>query len=179
MPRLFIAALLPENIKREISQIVREADDCFYGVKWERVEQIHITLKFIGNVKDEITGKIRGIVKNAAGRFTPIPLLFSHIDAFPDFRNPRVIVLRLAISKELRDLNGEIEDELTGIGIERDKRNFTPHITIGRVKSGFKIKDKVLKSGNIEFLVDHIAVVKSEPGKGGSKYINLGVYKLS
>lgn len=179
MPRLFIAALLPENVKKEISQIIREADNCFYGVKWESAEKIHITLKFIGNVRDEITGEIRRIVKNSAGRSNSIPLLFSHIDAFPDFRNPRVIVLRLANSKELQDLNGVIEDEMTDIGIEMDKRKFTPHITIGRVKSGFKIKDKVLKILNINFLVDHIAVVKSERGKGGSKYINLGVYKLS
>ncbi len=179
MPRIFVAALLPDNIKKEISRILLNADESFSGVRWEKAEKIHITLKFVGSVKnktkDDILRKVRNIAKNTQ----PITLCFSHIDAFPDFRRPRVLVLRLSNSKDLHDLFTLIEDDLFDMEIEKEERNFIPHITIGRIKKGLGIKEKTLKIDKKEFLIDHIAVVKSELKKEGSEYINLGVYKLS
>ena len=179
MPRIFVAALLPDNIKKEISRILLNGDESFSGVRWEKAEKIHITLKFVGSVKNKTKDDILCKVKNIAKNTHPITLCFSHIDAFPDFRRPRVLVLRLSNSKDLHDLFTLIEDELFYVEIEKEERNFIPHITIGRIKKGLGIKEKTLKIDKKEFLIDHIAVVKSELKKEGSEYINLGVYKLS
>lgn len=179
MPRIFVAALLPDHIKGEISRVLLNADESFAGVRWEKAEKIHITLKFMGSVngktKDDILCKVKNIVKNTQ----PITLRISHIEAFPDFRRPRILVLRLSKSNDLKDLFTSIETELFEVGIEKEERNFIPHITIGRIKKGFGIKEKTIKIDKKEFVIDQIAVVKSELKREGSEYINLGVYKLS
>jgi 2'-5' RNA ligase len=179
LPRIFIAALLPDHIRREISRVLKNADESFSGVRWEKAEKIHITLKFVGSVKNKTKDDILWKVKNIAKNTQPITICFSHIDAFPDFRRPRVLVLRLSNSKDLHDLFTSIEDNFFEMEIEKEERNFIPHITIGRIKKGFRIKEKALKIEKKDFVIDHIAVVQSELKKEGSEYINLGVYKLS
>ena len=179
MPRIFVAALLPDHIKKEVSRILQNADKSFSGVSWEKPEKIHITLKFVGSVNDKTRDDILSRLNKIAKNTLSITLSFSHIDAFPDFRRPRVLVVRLSASKEINNLNLLIEDELLELGIEKEQRSFIPHITLGRIKKGFRIKEKGLKIDKKEFIIDQIAVVKSELKKEGSEYNNLGVYKLS
>ena len=179
MPRIFIAAVLPDAIKKDISHIIKKAGENFSGIRWEKPGKIHVTLKFIGSINDKTRDDILGIVKKIAVKTRTIKVSFSHIDAFPDFRKPRVLVLRLNKSQQLQDLYSIIEDELADLGIKKEERNFIPHITIGRIGKGFKVRDKGIKIESKEFNIMNIAVIKSELKKDGSNYINLGVYKLS
>ena len=179
MPRIFIAALLPEDIKNEISVIIEDAGNCFNGVKWEKADKIHITLNFIGSVdsitSEEVLKRLNGIIPQSG----PITLTFSHIDAFPDFKRPRVLVIRLNHSEELLSIKAKIDEDLSVLGIESERRGFRPHITIGRVKKGFRQTGKAVKIDKNVFQINSIALVKSELRKEGSEYNNLGVYKLS
>jgi len=179
LPRIFLAALLPDHIKKYINRVLLNADESFSGVRWEKSKKIHLTLKFVGSVNDKTKDDILSKVNNIAKNTQSMSLRFSHIDAFPDLIRPRVIVLRMGNSNELDDFVTSIEHELFEIGIEKEKRKFTPHITIGRIKKRFRIKEKALKIDKKEFVIDQITVVKSELKKEGSEYINLGVYKLS
>ena len=179
MPRIFIAALLPEDIKNEISSIVEDAGSCISGVKWEKADKIHITLNFIGNVDSLTSEKVFNRLNDIIPESGPISLTFSHIDAFPDFKRPRVMVIRLKHSEELLSLKEKIDEELSVLGIESETRTFKPHITIGRVKKGFRQTGKAVKIGKNVFQVSSIALVKSELRKEGAEYNNLGVYKLS
>jgi len=179
LPRIFVAALLPDYIKKDISRILIDADKSFFGVKWEKASKVHITLKFIGSVNNETGEDVLSKVNGIAAKTTHINVSFSHIDAFPDFRKPRVLALRLKNSKELHDLNSLIEDELSVLGIKKEGRKFIPHITIGRIKNGFRVLDKSIKLNSTEFIIRDIGVIKSNLKKEGSEYINLGVYKLS
>ena len=119
------------------------------------------------------------MLSNIVKEFSPFSLKYLNIDAFPDFKRPRVIVLKLAKSPKLGELKRLIENGLGKLGIESDAREFIPHITIGRVKKGFGIRETAAKFTGDSFLVENIALVSSKLGKGGSEYINLGVYKLS
>ena len=179
MPRIFIAALLPEDIKKEISRIIDNAKPCFKGVKWEKTDKIHITISFIGNADsattEEVLKRISGIIPESG----PISLAYSYIDAFPDFKRPRVLVIRFNHSEELLLLKEKIEEELSLLGINLETRTFKPHITIGRVKKGFVQTGKAVKIDKNVFQINSIAVVKSELRKEGAEYNNLGVYKLS
>ena len=179
MPRIFIAAFLPETIKKDISAIIEDCKHTFHGVKWEKVSKIHITLKFIGSVDEKTCKEVLKRVNDIADREGPINLNLSHLDAFPDFRRPGVIVLRLDNGQGLVDLNNILESGLSGLGLKREKRVFIPHVTIGRVKGGFGIKGDAVKINKKEFNINSIGVVESELKKGGSEYINLGVYKLT
>lgn len=151
----------------------------FEGVKWEKSNKIHITLKFLGSVSEETANETGRVLNPIIKGFCPITLEYLQLDAFPDFKRPRVIVLKLARNGQLEKLKQLIEFELFRIGIESDKREFLPHITIGRVKKGFKVIEPVSKFRGNKFTVENIALVESKLGKTGSEYVNLGVYKLS
>ena len=170
---------MPGNIKKDISRILTNGDNSFHGVKWEKEEKLHITLKFIGSINDKLAKEVLGRVKSIASRTPPLNVKFSHIDAFPDFRRPRVLVLRLKDSKEFQKLNTVLEDELSDLGIKREERKFVPHITIGRINKKFRALDKTLELNINDFIIKDIGLIKSNFSKDGSKYINLGVYNLS
>lgn len=178
MPRIFIAALIPEEIKKRIYSLIKDSEPDFQGVKWEKAHKLHITLNFIGDVDCNTCNKVVEKVSSSVNNTGPIDLTYSHFDAFPDFKRPRVIVLRFCNSNELLSLKRNIDSELSDIGIRMENRPFIPHITIGRVKKGFRARDKAVKADLPDFRIESIAVVKSKLQKWGSEYINLGVYKL-
>ena len=113
------------------------------GVKWEKSEKIHITLKFIGNMESGLLPELKDVLYNATRTFKAIPLSIKKFSALPDFRRPRVLVLELNESDELSTLNNLIQDNASELGIAKEKRKFLPHITIGRVKGGYKMGPKV------------------------------------
>ena len=108
-----------------------------------------------------------------------ISLNFNRLSAFPSFKRPRVIALVLNQSKEMSELYEIIQERFEGLGIVKDTRDFLPHITIGRVKSGFKMNNELDQINNLSFAIDEIALIKSELTEKGSIYSNLGVYKLT
>ncbi len=95
---------MPDAIKKDISHIIKKASENFSGIRWEKPGKIHVTPKFIGSINDKTRDDILGIVKKIAVKTRTIKVSFSHIDAFPDFRKPRVLVLRLNKSQQLQDL---------------------------------------------------------------------------
>ena len=149
------------------------------GVRWESEEKIHITLKFIGDMKSVKVHELKEVLKNSCREIKSIPLNVKELSAFPSFSKPRVIVLNLDKSKELSYLYDLIQENIERLGIAMDTRKFLPHITIGRVKSGFKISGEPKSIENIEFVINEIALINSELSHRGSIYSNLGVYKLT
>lgn len=170
---------MPDNAKKDISRVLTDGNSSFRGVRWEKEDKIHITLKFIGGIEDKAVKDVLDRVKYIASKTPPLKVKFSHIDAFPDFRRPRVLVLRLENNKEFQDLNSILEDELSSLGIKKEERKFIPHITIGRINKNFRAMDKTPELRINDFIIRDIGLIKSELRKEGSEYINLGVYKLS
>lgn len=133
----------------------------------------------MGNMESSLLPDLKDVLYNASRGFKTIPLSITKLSAFPDFRRPRVIVLELDKSEELSVLYNLIQEKIEGLGISKDTRVFSPHITIGRVKVGFKMSRELDQINNIDFNVKEIALVKSELTNRGSIYSNLGVYKLT
>lgn len=128
MPRLFIAIDFPNQIKNEISNI-------FFGVKgakWVKWEQIHLTLRFIGDV-DEST--YRDI--DAALEDIDIPtfsLKLKGTGVFPPRRQPKILWVGIEENKELIELHDQIEENLISIGLDPEDKKFYPHVTAARIK---------------------------------------------
>jgi len=126
--RLFIAIELPENVKKALLKVRVDIP----GARWVPVEQIHLTLAFLGEV-DEIT-LTRLTEALARIRIAEFQLCFSGSGCFPNLHRPRVLWLGLKLEAHLLDLACRVREAVQFCGIPHDDRPFSPHITLARLK---------------------------------------------
>ena len=134
--RVFIAIELPESVKSSLAAIQREIKsaerDC---VKWVAPDNIHLTLKFLGDVDANRIPALADAMSAAGKDIAPFRLNLDTPGAFPNTRNPRVIWVGLAGEMEtLHNLQRNIENALIALDFPREDRNFSPHLTLGRVR---------------------------------------------
>ncbi len=135
--RLFIALDLPGEIAKNISRLVRELAGRLTGVRWTPADNLHLTLKFLGRVGAERVPPVQGCLDRIAGRHLPLAVGLGGLGAFPHGQRPRVIWTGVEEGREkLAGLAEDLERGLAELGFPRESRNYTPHLTLGRVKSG-------------------------------------------
>jgi 2'-5' RNA ligase len=128
MYRLFVAIDLPEEIRQAVTDIGRDLP----GGRRVPREQLHLTLRFIGEVGDDTFTEVRSALAGIRG--TAFPLALRGVGHFPPGRHPRVLWVGLAESALLMELQQEVELALIGAGIPPDERRFSPHLTLARLK---------------------------------------------
>jgi len=134
--RAFIAIEIDPPHKEKISALISHLKKSNADIKWVTENQMHLTLKFLGNIEQENVQKISDVLKTIAAVFSAFNIQFSQIGAFPNHERPRVIWLGIEKGSEaLRLLNNKIECELEKIGFQKEKREYKSHLTLGRVKS--------------------------------------------
>ena len=140
MIRCFIAIELSKEIKDALAQVEDEFKKTISGVKWLKPDNIHLTLKFLGNVEEENIEKVKDVLAQTASQAGPFKIKLSSPGAFPGPGNPRVIWIGIEEGKnETSSLVNILESELAPLGIEKKSRAFHPHLTLARVKF---LKDK-------------------------------------
>ncbi len=127
--RLFVAIDLPEQISEGLGRICSGLP----GARWVRPEQLHLTLRFIGDVDGGQFADIRDELTGIA--VAPFSLQLDGLGVFPPRGRPRVIWAGLGRSDDLIRLRNQIESALARVGIARETRRFSPHITLARLKS--------------------------------------------
>ncbi|MFC1549628.1 RNA 2',3'-cyclic phosphodiesterase [Nitrospirota bacterium] len=186
--RTFIAIEVPENVRSAIIEALGPLRKLLPDpVKWVGPDNIHLTLKFLGDTPEE---KIRGIeaaMARAAGALEPMEVAVSGAGAFPNLRRPSVIWAGLNCPPALLELKKRIESELASLGFEEDSRVFSPHLTVGRVRRGAKIPRRRL-AAEIERLekitfgamdIREIVLMKSDLRPGSPVYTKLYSAALS
>jgi RNA 2',3'-cyclic 3'-phosphodiesterase len=128
MPRLFVAIDLPEEVKTQLSGFSRELTGC----KWVGMDELHLTLRFIGEVDDGTFALIGRAL--TAVRFESFPLTLCGVGHFPPHKHPRVLWVGIQGGEELGRLQQNVELALIEAGISPDDRPFSPHITLARMK---------------------------------------------
>lgn len=132
--RLFIAICLPPNIKGAISNIQKMIDLSSLNPKWIDAKNCHITLKFLGEVEKGGVLKIINICKDVASKYKPFTISFGFLGAFPKENYPRVVFIGLKDGYDnIKNIANSFEDEFFKIGFEKEKRPFSPHLTIARI----------------------------------------------
>lgn len=176
--RAFIAIRLNENLHKELESLQAKLKAADADVKWVKPENIHLTLKFLGNITDEQIEKVKNTVKKIASDFKTYQIHLAEIGAFPKISYPRVI---WAGMDEGADKTGNIyqsiEEELSKKRFEKEKRPFSPHLTLGRVRSA-KNRQRLIKtiekeknfSSSSKLLVEDIVLFKSTLTPKGSIY---------
>jgi 2'-5' RNA ligase len=127
MPRLFVALDIPERIKDDIT-----ATFCaMHGARWVEDNQIHLTLRFIGEVSADTADVIKKALRSVKGR--PFSLCMKGVGFFPPRNEPRILWAGIAENEELMRLQSRIERTLVATGLEHDDRKFHPHVTLARL----------------------------------------------
>lgn len=132
--RLFVAVNLPDDVRRGIwtaSEPLRRAG---LPVKWVEPEDIHLTLKFLGDVEDERQEEMVQAVKQAARGARPFQLPVHGFGAFPSVERPRVIWVGCEGVPPLELLQHHTEREMERVGFPLEGRPFRPHLTLGRTR---------------------------------------------
>ncbi len=184
--RCFVAVALPDFARDAVSA----AQDSLRthvprGLRWERPENLHLTLKFLGDVAADQVPAVCEACARVAARHAPTHLLAGPLDAFPNPRRPRVVVMRLeegdgGISRVARDLEAEMER----LGFARESRPFHPHVTLARARRDWRPEDLTPHLDRLEppsapaIPVDDITLFESELSPRGSTYTAMGVYPL-
>jgi len=178
--RCFIAISLPEELKAKISGIQEKLKAAGADVSWTRPEGMHLTLKFFGEIEDKRIPKIEKALDAVVDGIPTFTLSVSGMGTFPDMRRPRVIWIGLKEDGgNLLRLQKGVEEELKKTGFPSEDRRFTPHITLGRIRSN-KNTDKLLRlieEGKVEelgsFDVSEVHLIKSELKPAGAEYTEL------
>ena len=135
MIRTFIALPIPENLKEAIQAAISRLSRTNSGVKWVRPESVHITLKFLGSIKEELVEPVSQELDKVALSCPELDLKLSGLGVFPNMRRPRVVWVGLAGDITLlRELADAIDKVGAKFGIQPEKRPFNAHITLGRLK---------------------------------------------
>lgn len=134
--RAFIAVEIDSPHKQKLSKLISELKKSNAYIKWITEAQMHLTLKFLGNIEGNKVQEISNVLKSIADNFNIFGIQLSKIGSFPNMNKPRVIWIGIDKgADELKLLNSRIETELEKLGFEKEKREYKTHLTLGRVKS--------------------------------------------
>ncbi len=175
--RTFIAIEIPESIKNKLYNSFNKEKKENKGVKWVEKKNLHITLKFIGEIEEGKIPLISKILDDVQDKFKTFKVYLSESGAFPDFRFPRVLWVGIHPEEKIKEIFDFMEKKLEKIGVLREKRNFHPHITIARVKKKGKINFKK-KNFNEDFEIKRVILFKSELNPDGPIYTPLKEVEL-
>ena len=182
--RTFIAVPLTERVREEITGVIEQLKYLGGNVRWAAPVSLHLTLKFLGDLAPTRCSEVFEGTKTALKGFAPFRIRFSGTGAFPNLRRPRVFWVGVEDhGAMLEQIQGALEDTLAQRGFPREKRSFSPHLTIGRVRSmgDFRKLTSVLREMTFvsdEMAVDEVAVMKSDLRPTGALYTCLESYKL-
>jgi RNA 2',3'-cyclic 3'-phosphodiesterase len=174
--RTFLCIEIPELIRARISELQAAMKSIDARVSWVRPENIHLTLKFLGNVPSKRISAVCQAASRAAGSSSSFSVEVSGTGCFPSPRNPRVLWVGLPdLPEELLQLHKQIEEQLAREGFPRDSRRFSPHLTIGRIRSAegaARVASQLLESGfePVLFPANRIVVMRSDLHPSGSLY---------
>ena len=181
MIRLFVALKIPDEIKEKIFSYGFDAAENPSGYKWEAKEKIHLTLKFIGDVKDDL---LQGIIDEIdfIGDYSVFDCTISKFGFFFRDSEAKILWCNLETDDSIISLVDELNDRLKKYGIEVEKRKFKGHVTLLRIKNrvseNFIKRIKEYKFNPIEFKANEISLIQSVLKPTGSEYKVLKIYEL-
>ena len=182
--RLFIAARITTEIQRQIGDFLDQFHKLPGRVKWVEPHNIHITLKFLGEAQLSEVDKIKKATQAASANFGGFEVHLQGCGVFPNMRAPRVFWIGINDpQKRLTSLAVKIDSNVTELGFEPERRPFSPHLTLGRVKEEDRlemVKEAFGKAGfgPVPLRVDEIHLIESQLRPSGPVYRDVAGFKL-
>jgi RNA 2',3'-cyclic 3'-phosphodiesterase len=180
--RLFTAIDLPSEIllrlDRLLSALRPEA-----LIKWSPLDNLHVTTKFIGEWPQQRVPELHGTLRQLTHRL-PFEIELRRLGWFPNERSPRVLWLGVDGGKSLAELAAEIANALVALGIAKEEREFSPHLTLARIKNPVPLSnlrtlvEQMQPAALGKFSVSHFSLFRSRPGTNASIYEKLEDYQF-
>lgn len=179
--RTFICIKIPDECKAIIKDWIHENDRHYTGVKWIDDSQYHITLKFCGEQNQTTVKKISSYLRNLHLKEKPV-IKVKNIGGFPNSRAARVIKADInGDNGMLERLASEIDIITSSVGIPKEHRHFSPHLTLARTKEIANVKNFVENKLSLEtpsWKVNEIYYMQSILTPEGPKYKQIGLFKI-
>jgi RNA 2',3'-cyclic 3'-phosphodiesterase len=132
--RLFIALDIDDAIRDRITRFVEGVREFAPDARWVKPESLHVTLKFIGEQPDAAVENIKSELAGVAGKSSEIH--FRGYGFFPTAKSPRVFWIGMESGPQLAELAGMVDDKMAVMGIPKEDRPFSPHLTLARAGGG-------------------------------------------
>jgi RNA 2',3'-cyclic 3'-phosphodiesterase len=184
--RVFVALDIPEEVRAAIGALIARLRPACRAARWARIEGVHVTLKFIGEVQPE---KIEPIKASLAQiRFPdPIEMKFRNVGFFPNERRPRVFWAGIEAGTGLSALATAAETSLEPLGIAKEQRAFSPHLTLARFDSLERsalnrLREALSEAGPLEFgtgIAEEFHLYQSILKPGGAEYTRLATFRFA
>ena len=129
--RLFVALEIPSAVRENLAALLKTLRAVSPQTRWVRPENLHVTLKFIGEVAETKLAAIRSALAGARSD-QPVTLDFRGLGFFPNDKHPRVFWAGIEASPNLKTLAADIDRAAEKLGIAREQRPFSPHLTLAR-----------------------------------------------
>lgn len=179
MPRLFTGIEIPDQIAASLSRFRSGLRDA----RWIEPTDYHVTLRFLGDVDAEVAETMHDLLDLAR----PRPPLFVTLDGIGQFggEKPRAIIASVGVSTELTELHTEHERIARDSGAPPERRKFTPHVTLARLRRAVSAADVALylaRAGLFEpisFTATRVALFSARTSTGGGPYVIEATYPLS
>ena len=177
MPRLFTGLEIPKALRESLA-LLRGG---LPGARWIDPENYHVTLRFIGDVDDDIAQEIAWLLGKVRRKDFELRL-----DGLLSFggRKPRAVIAAVAPSQSVMELQAEHERLLRRVGLDPDVRKYTPHVTLARLRdtSSFEVAEYLSARAAFRsppFSVSRFVLFSSRASVGGGPYVVEAVYPLA
>ena len=182
--RLFVALEIPRAVRDNLATLIKDLRTAAPKARWVRPENIHVTLKFIGEVLAEKVQDIRGALSDVHSE-REVELHFRGLGFFPNAKRPSVLWAGIDASPNLQSLAGDIESSLEKLGFPRERRPFVPHLTIARFQPP-RVHERLLSAiaqsngrelGSLRTGEFHLIESKLKPS--GAEYTTLESFRFA
>ncbi len=185
--RSFLAFELPLDIKEIVARVSSEIRKSPLNVRCVHVDNIHLTVIFMGNIKTGDIVNIGAEVEKVCFRYSSFDVSLREMGFFPNKRNPRVLWLGLDGDLErMSHFRDSLQKQLGPFGIKEEKRRFTPHLTLGRFRNSHKgkshLNEFIMRYRDLTSPVcplNELILFQSTLKPSGAEYTKLGSWPLS
>ncbi len=186
--RSFLAFELAPEIRQIVSRVLSEAAKATLDVRWVRAAGVHLTVIFLGSVREDNLTAIEDAAQRVCLNYRPFDVSLRGMGCFPSERNPKVVWLGLdGDTERMSRFRDALQQELEPFGIEQEKRPFRPHLTLGRMRKGqgggrgelsalLRIYEDLTSA---HWPLTELVLFKSDLQPSGAVYTRLKVWPLS
>ena len=185
--RVFCAIALPRDLHERLTTHTNRIRDTVPDARasWSRADNIHLTLKFLGDVSLPKVEKLSEAASRSVEDFAPFKIVLEQTGLFPAHGSPRVLWIGVNdLEGKLGELHARLEDETAKSGFQKEPRPFHPHLTLARLRKPQHARTlgsahKAIEFEPAEIVVSELLVIRSELSSTGSHYTTISQHSLN